>query len=78
MIARSDQLAAALSQRNNEAGSHLLKTLSWRLDRAYSCRKEELREIKRMVGKNENLWKSQDDTVDFMLPYLYRYRYRNR
>jgi len=33
-----------------------------------------LAEIKNMVGKHENLWKSKDCDLNFMLPYLFRNR----
>jgi hypothetical protein len=78
MVSILIQIAAALSQRENEAGLYRLEHFSQRLDRAYNRPKEELGEINCMVEKNENLWKARDNSVDFMLSYLYRHRYRDR
>ncbi|KAG9185351.1 hypothetical protein G6011_07895 [Alternaria panax] len=69
-VGRLDELAAALSEREDATDSVMLECHSQQLGRVYSVRKRLVREIKRMVGRNENLWKLKDDSADYMLPYL--------
>ena len=76
MIAKFDNSAARSSQRPSEIVSNELRTWSKRLDSTYNYRDIVLEEIKCMVGKNENLWNSKDYDLDFMLPYLFRNRYK--
>lgn len=76
MIAKFDHRAAWLSQRPSETGAKELRAWSKRLDTTYNYRDIVLEEIKCMVGKHENLWKSKDYDLDFMLPYLFRNRYK--
>ncbi|KAI4949084.1 hypothetical protein J4E91_005547 [Alternaria rosae] len=76
LISRFDTITAWQSQGPTEFVSNYLRTLSKRLDSTYDCRKIMLEEIKSMVGKHENLWKSKDNDLDFMLPYLFRNRYK--
>ena len=76
MIAKFDLRAAWSSQRPSETGANDLRASSWRLDSMYDYRGIVLAEIKNMVGKHENLWKSKDYDLDFMLPYLFRNRYK--
>ncbi|KAI4638321.1 hypothetical protein J4E93_010121 [Alternaria ventricosa] len=76
LIAKFDNSAARLSQRPSNIVSNELRTWSKRLDSTYNYRDIVLEEIKCMVGKHENLWKSNDYDLDFMLPYLSRNRYK--
>ncbi|KAI4680009.1 uncharacterized protein J4E88_005899 [Alternaria novae-zelandiae] len=76
LIAKFDHRAAWLSQRPSETGAKELRAWSKRLDSTYDYREIVLAEIKNMVGKHENLWKSNDYDLDFMLPYLFRNLYK--
>ncbi|KAI4632535.1 uncharacterized protein J4E87_002008 [Alternaria ethzedia] len=76
LIAKFDHRAAWLSQRPSETGAKELRAWSKRLDSTYDYREIVLAEIKNMVGKHENHWKSKDYDLDFMLPYLFRNLYK--
>lgn len=76
LISRFDTITTWQSQGPTEFVSNYSRTLSKRLDSTYDCRKIMLEEIKSMVGKHENLWKSKDNDLEFMLPYLFRNRYK--
>jgi hypothetical protein len=75
MIAQFDCIAAEMSQKPTETSSNALRDVPKRFYLSYVVREHWIKEIGRIVGENENLWKSEENSVEFMLPYLYRSRY---